>query len=68
MESKERIIPESIQKVNKGDSFIKLNNYDYSDENLNFVKRYLTTGALNVDWIHYKKLVFRKRFSPKNGK
>ena len=67
MQSKERVIPKTIQKVNKGDSFIKLNNYDYSDENLARVKNFLATGQLSnaVDWVDYKKATFRRRFTPK---
>ena len=66
MQSKERVIPKTIQKVNKGDSFLKLNNYDYSDENLARVKNFLATGQIsNVDWVDYKKAVFRRRFTPK---
>jgi predicted phage tail protein len=49
----------------KGDSFLKLNNYDYSDANLNLVKTYLTTNTLDTDWSYNKKLTFRKRYSPK---
>jgi len=59
---KKRILPK--QK----DSFIKLNNYDYSDANLDLVKNFLTTKTLNVDWTEYKKATFKNRYTPKKWK
>ena len=70
MEEKKRVLPSTVApkiRTKKQDSMLKLNNFDYTDANLDILKNFLLTKQIPKDWSDNKIITFRRRYG-KNWK